>query len=378
MYAITAQYIFNGDDLLEQHAVLIDADKIIDVVKTNAIPNHSEKLDFPNQLIAPGFIDIQVNGGGGKLFNETPTLETLRTIANTHRRFGTTGFFPTLISTDDTHMRAASQAVKQALAENMPGVLGLHFEGPWLNMVKKGIHPAIHVRHPEDDIAQLLKEVAVPNTLLTIAPELFDSQTIQQLVAQNINIAAGHSHATYTELEAAVDAGITCITHLFNTCTQLTSREPGVVGAALLDQRLWSSIIVDGHHVSYATLRIALNAKDYKKFILISDAMTAVGTDITEFKLADEVIYVRDGKYTNDVGTLAGSALDMATALRNTVQYLHVPLAEALRMTSTNAAEMLGFDKTIGRLASGMQADLVILNKNLNVQQVIQRGKIIF
>lgn len=377
MQALMAKQIFTGDVLLEQHAILLDAGKIIDVVSVANIPPHTEKIDYTDCLLAPGFIDIQINGGGGVLFNETPNIETLKTISHTHARLGTTSFLPTLISTDDKTMQAASLAVRQAMQENVPGILGIHYEGPWLNAEKNGIHAKNNICYPNTASLQQLEKLSVAKTLVTIAPEIFSDQQIQQLIAHGFIIFVGHSNATYARMQQTFAAGVTGVTHLFNACSSLMSREPGIVGAALLSDQTWCSVIVDGHHVSYPSLQIALNCKNRKKFILISDAMTVVGTDSQSFNLDNEIIAVTTGKCTNAVGTLAGSVLDIATALRNTVNNLNITLVEALRMSSTNAAEMLGLEQQIGRIIPEAQADLVALNAQLHVRAVIQQGQLI-
>jgi len=324
--------------------------------------------DLGGQLLLPGFIDTQCNGGGGVLFNNAPTLASLRIMAATHRRFGSTGLLPTLITDTPATMRAAIAALAQALAEGVPGILGIHLEGPFLNAERRGIHDAAKFRRPDDaDIALICASPGL--TLVTLAPERVEQATIRRLVDAGVIVCAGHTAADYDTTRAALQAGVRGFTHLFNAMTPLASRAPGAVGAALDDPHSWCGVIVDGQHVHPAALRVAIAAKPRGKIMLVTDAMPPVGSDDPSFQLDGRTI-TRDGFVCRSAeGTLAGSALDMAAALRNTVRLLNVPLAEASRMASAYPAEFLGLGGDRGRIAAGQRADFVVLDDELAVLQ---------
>jgi N-acetylglucosamine-6-phosphate deacetylase len=349
-------------------AVLVDGDRIVDVVARRAVRDDVAIHDLDGASLLPGFIDCQVNGGGGLLFNDAPSVDTLRTIASAHRRFGTTGLLPTLISDDAGKMRAALAAVRDAIAQGVPGVLGIHLEGPYLAPTRRGAHDDAMFRVPgEDDIAML----SVPGggrTLLTLAPERVPAGILRALAARGVILCAGHSAATYEQARSGLDAGVRGFTHLYNAMSPLQGREPGMVGAALEDRDSWCGIIVDGHHVHPGSVRVALAAKPRGKVFLVTDAMPPVGASQPGFRLYGETITAVDGVCRNAAGALAGSALDMATALRNTVRMVGVPLDEAARMASTYPAEFLGLADTVGRIAPGYRADLVSLDADFRVR----------
>jgi N-acetylglucosamine-6-phosphate deacetylase len=352
-------------DLVAGHAVLIKGERIRDVVADEAVPRDARRVDLKGGLLAPGFIDLQVNGGGGCLLNEQPTPETIARIGATHRRYGTTAFLPTLITTGPDTMAQAIEAVRRALEEGVPGVLGIHLEGPHINPARKGVHDEAFIRPLGPDDVALLASLRRGRTLITLAPECVPREAIAAL-ARDAVVFAGHTDATYAQIRAGLAAGIRGFTHLFNAMSQLGSREPGAVGAALTCD-LPCGIIVDGHHVHAASVRLALEAKPRGSVFLVSDAMPPVGADQAGFALGTAWIEVRDGRCTTADGRLAGSALDMASAVRNAVSLVGVPLAEALRMASTYPAAVLG-DPERGRVASGMRADLVLLDDALQVR----------
>lgn len=368
--ALTHARVLAADGWHDDLAVLLEGERIVDLLPP-ADPHvrGAHQHDLHGAMLVPGFIDVQVNGGGGVLFNEAPTVETLRRIGAAHRRFGTTGFLPTLISDRVEVMRAALAAVEQALAEGVPGLLGIHLEGPYLAAARKGVHDPKYFHAPGSDELALLCAPHRGVRLLTLAPDQVPLASIGALAGAGLIVCAGHTAADYEMIRAALAAGVRGFTHLFNAMTPFGSREPGVVGAALEDADSWCGIIVDGHHVHPASLRVAIAAKPRGKMLLVTDAMPPVGADRPDYVLNGETIVVRDGVCQTAQGVLAGSALDMASAVRNAVQLLGLPLEEAVRMASTYPAEFLGLRESHGRIAPGYRADLVVLDDEYRVQQ---------
>lgn len=349
-------------------AVLVEAGRIAAVTTSEqAVQRADDVHDLRGASLLPGFIDCQVNGGGGVLFNNATDAEALRRIGSAHRKFGTTGFLPTLISDDVERMREAIAATREAIIEGVPGVLGIHLEGPYLADARKGTHDASKFRVPDADEIALATALDNGITLITLAPERVGPETIRAFVQRGALVCAGHTAASYEQARAGIEAGISGFTHLYNAMSPLTGREPGAVGAALEDARAWCGVIVDGHHVHPASLRVALAAKPRGKVFLVTDAMPPVGADDPSYELYGETITARDGVVRNAAGSLAGSALDMATAVRNSVAMLGVPLEEAARMASAYPAQFLGIDDRYGRIAPGYRADLVALDADLQV-----------
>lgn len=362
--------ILTADGFRDDLAVVIEAGRITALVSDAApqLGSAAEQVDLGGGWLLPGFIDAQVNGGGGVLFNNTPDVESLRTLAAAHRRFGTTALLPTLISDDVQVMRRAIDATRQAIAEGVPGVIGIHLEGPYIAPARKGTHDANKFRVPDADEIAMAASLDNGVTLLTLAPERVPLDSIRALVERGVIVAAGHTAATYEEARAGLDAGIRGFTHLYNAMSPLTGREPGAVGAALEDPGSWVGIIADGVHVHPASLRVALATKPQGKVMLVTDAMPPVGADSPSYELYGEVITAVDGVVRNAAGSLAGSALDMATAVRHAVQLLGVSLEEAARMASRYPAQFLNVDDRLGEIAEGYQADLVLLDDALQVR----------
>lgn len=370
LHSLTNARVLTPDGWRSDLAVLLDGERIADLLPlSDPRVRNAQQHDLRGAMLLPGFIDIQVNGGGGTLFNEAPTVEALRRIGAAHRRFGTTGFLPTLISDRVEVMRAALAAVEQALAEGVPGVLGIHLEGPYLAPARKGVHDAKYFHAPGRDELALLCAPHRGVRLITLAPDQVPLAGIGALVDAGLIVCAGHTAADYATTRAALDAGVRGFTHLFNAMTPFGSREPGVVGAALEDAGSWCGIIVDGHHVHPASLRVAIAAKPRGKMLLVTDAMPPVGAADPSYVLNGETITVKDGICQTAQGVLAGSALDMATAVRNAVQLLGLPLDEAARMASTYPADFLGLGESRGRIAPGYRADLVALDDEYRVQR---------
>jgi N-acetylglucosamine-6-phosphate deacetylase len=362
--------ILAGDEFRDDLAVVIEDGRITALVSDAApqLGSADEQVDLGGGWLLPGFIDAQVNGGGGVLFNNTPDVDSLRTLAAAHRRFGTTGLLPTLISDDVQVMRRAIDATRAAIAQGVPGVLGIHLEGPYIAPARKGTHDANKFRVPDADEIAMAASLDNGVTLLTLAPERVPLESIRALVERGVIVAAGHTAASYEEARAGLDAGIRGFTHLYNAMSPLTGREPGAVGSSLEDRDSWVGIIADGVHVHPASLRVALAAKPRGKVMLVTDAMPPVGADNPSYELYGEVITAVDGVVRNAAGSLAGSALDMATAVRNAVHLLGLPLDEAARMASRYPAQFLNLDDRLGEIAEGYQADLVLLDDALQVR----------
>jgi len=380
MDAFTNATIYTGDDMRPHAAVLVEHGAVVAVVAADAIPADARRRDLGGAILAPGFIDVQVNGGGGVLFNDDPSVETIARIAAAHRRFGTTGLLPTLISDSREKRRAARAAVAAALTAGVPGVLGLHLEGPHLNPERRGVHDARWLAPPDDEDAALMAPLAAGCLpagclMVTLAPESVPLELIARLAGAGVRVSAGHSTAGYDLTRAALAAGVTAFTHLFNAMPPIAGREPGIAGAALDDDASWCGIICDGHHLHDATVRLAWRTKPAGKLFLVTDAMPPVGADAHGFRLGDEMISLNGGRCVTGDGRLAGSALDMATAVRNCVRRIGIPLAEALRMASTYPADFLGLSHRYGRIAPGFAADMVTLDERLAVRETFIGGR---
>ena len=349
-------------------AVLLQEDRILDVVDaSDARIQTARPIDLQDRLLMPGFIDVQVNGGGGALFNDDPSVEAIRRIGEAHRRFGTTGFLPTLIS-DDLHVVSrAIAAVKAAIQERVPGVLGIHIEGPFLNEARKGVHDASKFRELDDEAISLIASLDHGHTLVTLAPEMTTPKMIRKLVRAGVTVSAGHTNASYSEMRAALDEGLCGFTHLFNAMSQFSGREPGAVGAALENDTSWCGIILDGVHVHPAALRVALRCRPRDRFMLVTDAMPGVGSDQQHFTLQGRTITVEGSACYDQDGRLAGSNLNMAVAVRNAISILDIDLAEAARMASTYPAAFLRLDHELGHIAAGYKANLVLVDEQMNV-----------
>jgi N-acetylglucosamine-6-phosphate deacetylase len=373
---LTNGRLLTGEGIVSGQTVLLAGSRIealVDPKDSRCLG--SEVVDLGGQLLLPGFIDVQVNGGGGVLFNDDPSPESIRAIGAAHRRFGTTGFLPTLISDDLETIERAIAAAQTCLDTGTPGVLGIHIEGPFLNWARRGVHDAKHLRLLDDSLISLLCRLRDGRTVLTLAPEMTTPDIIARLAASGILVSAGHSEASFAETTRAIAHGLRGFTHLFNAMARLEPRAPGIVGAALYDPDTWCGIIVDGHHVDPIMLQLALRCKRHERFMLVTDAMPAVGSANPSFVLQGRTISVVDGICRDENGTLAGTALDMAGAVRNAVSLLALDIAEAARMASQYPAEFLGLGHELGRIAPGYLANLVLMNDELKVQKTWIEGR---
>ena len=373
-HAIAASCVFDGAVAHRNAAVIISGERIEGLAQRAELPADLPVHEMPGGVwLAPGFIDLQVNGGGDVLFNDAPTPQTIRQIAAAHRRFGTTALLPTLISDSPARMKAAVAAVDELSAVE-PGVIGIHLEGPFLSPEKAGVHAPGQIRQPTANDLDLITAPRRGVTLVTLAPEQVSPDFIEKLTKAGVRVALGHSMATYEQTREAIAAGLTGFTHLFNAMRGLDSREPGPIAAALESADVWYGLIVDGAHVAPAMLRLAL--RGCGRPILVTDAMPPVGGTHPTFTLNGDKISVRDGRCTRQDGRLAGSCLDMASAVRNCVRLLGVSLTDALRFASTHPAEFLGLDTKLGRIAPGLRADLVAIDcKTIEVHHTWVAGE---
>ncbi|WP_088429407.1 N-acetylglucosamine-6-phosphate deacetylase [Halomicronema hongdechloris] len=376
MYALTPATLYTGQQQLSGQALLIEGQHIMDVVPVAVLAAACPRVPLPGQQVAPGFIDLQLNGCGGVLFNDAITAETLDRMHRTNLRSGTTSFLPTLITTSDDAMEQA-MAVVQAYRQHYPQrVLGLHLEGPYLNPQRRGIHDGRHVR-PVDEamLARIAQYGGDTVTVVTLAPDITGSEPIHCLSQAGIVVSAGHSNASYEQALAGFEAGITMVTHLFNAMSPWHSRQPGLVAAALSRPEVYAGIIADGLHVHFGSVALAKQIKG-DRLLLVSDAMPPVGTQMFSFWIGQEEVFYRQGKCVAADGTLGGSALTLMAAVANCVQQLRLPLAEALRMASLYPARAIAQDHHLGLIAPGYLANLVIFDQSLRVTAIVDRGQL--
>ena len=365
MTTFAARQVFTGAELLENATIRVEGGKISEVV-----PGVQPGATFLDGLLAPGLIDVQVNGGGGILFNDLPTVETLRVMTGAHARLGTTGLMATLISDERGKIDAALDAVAQGVREGMPGLIGLHLEGPWLSEPRRGVHPQRFLRSLDaDDLRRIAQPHAFP-VLVTLAPEQASPDAVETLVDAGVSVCIGHTTAPHEDVEGLIAAGASGFTHLFNAMPPLEGRKPGAVGVALADRTVWAGLILDGIHVHPVSARVAFAAKGAGKLMLVSDAMATVGAEDPAMTLFGERIVVGDGALRTENGTLAGAHLDLATAARNAINMLGATREEALRMASRTPAEFLGISAERGAITPGARADLVLFDGALNVRRV--------
>lgn len=365
MIAIAATQVFTGAELLGETSVHIADGRVVDL-KAGVSPG-ALRLDG---LLAPGLVDVQVNGGGGVLFNDTPTIEALLAITEAHARFGVTAIMATLISDERTKIVAAFEAVERAVREGMPGLLGLHLEGPWLSSPRRGVHPDKFLRPLDaEDMRQLTRQRSFP-VMVTLAPEQATPEQVKALTDHGVVVSIGHTAASHEAVETLLAAGARGFTHLFNAMPPLEGRNPGPVGAALAKRDAWTGLILDGIHVHPIAARAAFAAKSASKMILVSDAMATVGSDAPGMTLFGERIAVSDGALRTSAGTLAGAHLDLSLAARNATTMLGATREDALRMASITPAEFLRQERRHGRIAPGNRADLVLFDDSLNPQRV--------
>lgn len=374
MYALSNCKIYTGSDVLTDHAVIIDNDQIQSVVPVTQLPEGIEIKDLDGANLSPGFIDLQLNGCGGVMLNDEITPETMQIMHEANLKSGCTSFLPTLITSSDEDMRASIAAVREYHNKYQNQSLGLHLEGPYLNVAKKGIHSVDFIRPSDDGMIDLICANADLVAKVTLAPEQNDPEHIARLKAAGIVVSIGHTNATYAEAREGFEAGITFATHLFNAMTPMVGREPGVVGAIYDTPEVYAGIIADGFHVDYANIRIAHKIKG-EKLVLVTDATAPAGANMDHFIFVGKKVYYRDGKCVDENGTLGGSALTMIEAVQNTVEHAGIALDEALRMATLYPATAIGVEERLGRVRKGMVANLTIFDRDFNVKATVVNGQ---
>ncbi|WP_020559528.1 N-acetylglucosamine-6-phosphate deacetylase [Thiofilum flexile] len=374
-FALTHFRYFDTQDEQQQDAALmIENGHIEQWLPIHELPPIVPQVDAQGWLLAPGLIDIQVNGGGGVMLNNNPSIKSIDRMRRAHWLGGTTAMLPTLITDTPEVMQQAVEAVALAV-DSLPGILGIHLEGPHLNSGKRGVHDSHRIRPLDAGTLELLTHMAPEHYLLTVAPEQLPAGAIRQLVEQGIRVSAGHTLASYEQMRAALAEGLSGFTHLYNAMLPMTGREPGAVGAALEDEQSYCGIIIDGYHLHPTVAKLAIRAKAKGKMILVTDAMATVGSEESSFELYGETIYAVNGRCAKEDGTLAGSALDMVSAVRNCVNTLEIALPEALRMGSLYPAQFLGISEHYGQLKAGARADFILLDEQLNLKQTWVLGQ---
>ncbi|TKY84362.1 N-acetylglucosamine-6-phosphate deacetylase [Pectobacterium polonicum] len=376
MYALTHSRIFTGHQILDNHAVVIADGLIEQICPLAELPAGIEQHDLGSAFLSPGFIDLQLNGCGGVQFNDsldTISVKTLEIMQQANERSGCTSFLPTLITSSDAFMKHSIGVMRDWLAQNQYQALGLHLEGPWLNVLKKGTHDPAFIRKPTQELVDFLCANADAITKITLAPEEVEPSVIRQLTAAGIIVSAGHSNATWEQAKQGFSAGIRFATHLFNAMPYLTGREPGLVGAIYDAPEVYCGIIADGRHVDWANIR---NSKRIKgdKLVLVTDATAPAGADIDQFIFAGKTIYYRDGICVDEHGTLSGSALTMIEAVRNSVEHAGIALDEAIRMATLYPARAIGVDKQLGSIESGKVANLTVFDRDYHILKTFVNG----
>jgi N-acetylglucosamine-6-phosphate deacetylase len=374
-FALTNGTIYSGFTTAQGYAVLFEDGKILDLVQTEEIPADATVVDAKGGIICPGFVDLQVNGGGGVYFTQYPTLESLQTIRDAHLPFGTTSFLPTVISAFQDRILETIDAVRQAMQEDPNTFLGMHLEGPFFSPEKPGAHDTACIRaatHEELDVL-----LATGNNIikyLTLAPECLEESILQRLAQTGIVLSAGHSMATFDQALQFFQQGINSVTHLYNAMSGIDTKQPGLAAATLDYGQAWTSIIVDGEHCHPYAVRLAKKMLG-QKLHLVSDCAACVGSDIPFTDFGNFKAYYRNGRCETEDGRLAGSALTMLQAVQNTVHMVGLEVDEALRMATLYPAQVLKMEDRVGQLVPGAVANLVVLNQELELQQVWVNGK---
>ena len=372
--AITGSKLFNGIDFIENKALLIEDQHIAGIVNKDAIPTDFQVKKLEGGILSPGFIDLQVNGGGGKLFNNSPDKESLNTIISAHQYFGTTSIMPTVISDSLNILQKCTDTISNEI-DNNHSLLGIHIEGPFFNVKYRGVHQKQYINTINASYLNLFETLDKFPVMLTLAPECISIKQLKHLKSLGFKILAGHTDANYDQLEEAVKYGLDGFTHLFNAMGQISAREPGVVGSAFDFDETSASIIVDLHHVHPSLINLSFKQKPKGKLFFVSDSMATINHGEPSFELYDEVVSESNGRIINSEGKLAGSSITQIDAIKNAYQKCGIPLESAISMATLYPAEYLGVSDYIGQLKKGYRADLAHFDSNFHVQNVWLAGK---
>lgn len=374
-YALVNGTFYTGTTVVCDRALIISGDRLQSFVSFDALPADCPTVNLGGANVSPGFIDLQLNGCGGVMFNDAITAETLDIMHQTNLRSGTTSYLPTLITTGDRDMREAIALVSHYRQSHPYRVLGLHLEGPYLNPKRKGIHNGNFVRKPDWEMLEAIATAGRETVkLVTLAPEQASAEQIGVLTERGILVSAGHTDASYGEAIAGFDAGIRMATHLFNAMTPWQGRNPGMVGAVFRRPDVYAGIIADGHHVHFDSIRLAKQLKG-DKLVLVTDATPPVGTQMASFIIGGQEVFYQNGMCVSADGTLGGSALTMMEAVSNCVHHVDIPLEEALRMATLYPARAIAVDGELGWMGEGAIANLTIFNNDLEVIGVVDSGR---
>jgi len=374
--AITGGRIFDGHAWHDGKSLIVEGGKVVTV--TSEIPVSAERVNADGALLIPGFIDLQVNGGGGAMFNDQPTPEGIERIIRAHAKFGTTKLLPTLITDNREITSEARKAGTEAAARKMPGFLGIHLEGPHLSVSRKGAHDPQLIRPMEatdlDALQAHRREAGLVMT--TLAPESVSLDQVRALASAGVTISLGHTDTTCANALEYFQAGARMVTHLFNAMSPLSHREPGLVGAALHSQTAFAGMIADGFHIDPVSMGVALRAKSGPgKIFIVTDAMSTIGTDETGLMLNGRQVFREGGRLTLADGTLAGADIDMLSSVLFVHHKLGFSLEEAIRMASLYPAEAMGLADTHGSLRAGRAADFILLEPSLSIRSVFIDGE---
>lgn len=372
--AITGSKLFNGIDFIEHKALLIEDQHIAGIVNEDAIPTDFQVKKLEGGILSPGFIDLQVNGGGGKLFNNSPDKESLNTIISAHQYFGTTSIMPTVISDSLNILQKCTDTISNEINNNH-SLLGIHIEGPFFNVKYRGVHQKQYINTINASYLNLFETLDKFPVMLTLAPECISIKQLKHLKSLGFKILAGHTDANYDQLEEAVKYGLDGFTHLFNAMGQISAREPGVVGSAFDFDETSASIIVDLHHVHPSLINLSFKQKPKGKLFFVSDSMATINHGEPSFELYDEVVSESNGRIINSEGKLAGSSITQIDAIKNAYRKCSIPLESAISMATLYPAEYLGVSDYIGQLKKGYRADLAHFDSNFHVQNVWLAGK---
>ena len=376
MYALTNCVIYTTESILIDHAVIIENELVKSIIPINELPYDTRCIDLNGNNLTPGFIDLQLNGCGGVMFNGAETQQTLLTMQAANLKSGTTSYLPTFITDSDERMKKALDVVREYMQITDNEVLGLHLEGPYINLVKKGIHRAEFIREPNTEMIDLICANADIISQITLAPEMTPDNVIAQLSNAGIVVSLGHSNGTYQQATNAIKHGASCATHLFNAMSSITGREPGIVGA-VYDNNIYAGIIVDGFHVDYVNVRLSKKIMG-DKLILVTDATAPAGADIerfsNQFDFVGTTVYYKDGKCFGEDGTLGGSAVTMIESIQQCVKFVGIPLDEAIRMATLYPAKAISVNHKLGSIHSGKIANLAIFNNDYQVTGTVVNG----